>query len=678
METEKRNRHEILPPAPVDRLSVEVRNGLVTLLDQENRPVFPDCSFGIKLTNGSRITTEGIALVQEILEDGRAVLRYPGDTSSPGFETFYRTDEYGIEIQLRVQNTTDQSLAVDTIELLVSPEGFRQTPADEVRVSEMGYQAQSPTHPPKRLAEHEFRPYTVKFPESQIGPMRKEDDTESAITPWMTRIVSTDGETALAGFISAKKYRGFFEFHPAGNGHFFQAVNDTEGIPLEPGKFLESEKLIILTGGDEQELLETYARKTADEMLATPYHGDIKMWGTWVLDHPANPTLTQNRFQRNVDAAVALNDRLGIQIIHVDDSPQRDIGDFRTTPAFPGGYEFLAQYPIEHGFASGLWLVPYVASDQTEVFMDHPDWFIQDYDNGPKLAKHHGGWKRNLYVLDPTHPEASEWMINEFNTLRDMGFTEVKADFIYLMSLEGERYDRTKTGIETFRLGMEHVREGFGDAKILGCQGPTLALVGLVDLNRNGHDINAIWDRGDGIAHSSLKHTILATQQSWYMNNVWWRNNPDSLIARRHNTHLTLPEIHSELSSILLGNGMLELGDDLTELEPESLEMIERIFRLQEKLDGMTARPMGPYSPDGLSEQMLMPRPNRDGVLFGSLSNWDDVQKELVFDPAEWRIPEGQQVLVIDHWSDSSWTTDKPFILPTPPHGTNLLSVQTA
>ena len=92
--------------------------------------------------------------------------------------------------------------------------------------------------------------------------------------------------------------------------------------------------------------------------------------------------------------------------------------------------------------------------------------------------------------------------------------------------------------------------------------------------------------------------------------------------------------------------------------------MIKKIFSWQKQLDGMTARPVGPYSRDGLSENMVMPRPNRDGIIFGSLSNWENSEEELLFNPALWNIHPGQTITLVDHWSGERWETNGPKLLP--------------
>lgn len=687
MERAKRLPIEALPAAPQDRLRVETHDGLVTLVDHENRPAFTNCYFGLELADGTHITTEGITPVEEELEDGTYVLRYLGDETRPGFNAYYRSNGGAVEMQLGVDNTTDKEVRVKRFIVLESKEGFLETPVDEVMHSQMGYQAQGRIHRPRRIKDQEFQAYSERRPECQLGQMPDPNIEFNSTAPWMTRIQTPDGQMALVGFLRAHRYKSHLEFNAStkGNGHRFTAVNNGEEKVLKKDRENFSEPLLIMTGTVEEEhdMLLHYRDRVAEINHAKPILKNIKGWGSWYREYPPTPNINEEIIIRNADAAGALCDELGLEYFQIDDGRQIAIGQWPANAKFPDGDEFLTSYIKSTGLIPGDWIVPFVADNTSWVFQNHPEWFIKDQEGNPKAAKYHGGWEVFLYPLDPTNKDAAEWMKNELHNQREAGYRYSKDDFVYLTAEEGEAFDPDATGVERLRMSMQMTAEAYEDAELLGCQIPFLMAVGLVGANRVGHDIKPIWDEGISHNHSSLKYAVMAVQELWWMNGEpdtgkgWRQNDPDCIIAREHNFSLTDDERLTWLTTVLLANGVFKLSDGLTELEPEGLEKIKRIFELQEQLDGMTARPMGPYTKDGLSELMLMPRPNAEGVTFGALFNWDQAEKGFLFDPQQWKVPEGQTIKIVDQWTGQEWITNEPFYLPpTPLHGTRLLTVQ--
>ena len=80
--------------------------------------------------------------------------------------------------------------------------------------------------------------------------------------------------------------------------------------------------------------------------------------------------------------------------------------------------KWLAEQIKGHGFKPGLWVSPYVISEQSDVFRQHPDWLVQRRDGSPQRI---GNWENEnspgalsevikRYCLDITHPQAADWL----------------------------------------------------------------------------------------------------------------------------------------------------------------------------------------------------------------------------------------------------------------------------
>jgi alpha-galactosidase len=63
-----------------------------------------------------------------------------------------------------------------------------------------------------------------------------------------------------------------------------------------------------------------------------------------------------------------------IEYVRVDDSYQVSVGDWPTlNDKYPRGMPFLSDAIHSHGYKAGIWLAPFLLSERSEVYADHPD-----------------------------------------------------------------------------------------------------------------------------------------------------------------------------------------------------------------------------------------------------------------------------------------------------------------
>jgi alpha-galactosidase len=225
------------------------------------------------------------------------------------------------------------------------------------------------------------------------------------------------------------------------------------------------------------------------------------------------------------------------------------------------------------GFEPALWVAPFIASPQSKLFTEHPDWFVQD-DQGHPLRSDtftFGGWRLGpWYMLDGTHPAAQQYLTQVFRALREQwGCTYFKLDAnAWGAFAQGRRYADEATSVEAYRQGMAAIRRGAGDAFLLGCNHPLWPSIGEIHGSRSSRDIQRSWEAYRGAARENL-------MRNWQNNSLWW-NDPDCLVL---GGKPTAAEESFHIVATYASGGMLLSGDDLTRANDQQLDVIRQCLR---------------------------------------------------------------------------------------------------
>ena len=189
------------------------------------------------------------------------------------------------------------------------------------------------------------------------------------------------------------------------------------------------------------------------------------------------------------------------------------------------------------------------------------------------------------YALDCTNPEVQEHLREIFRTIvQDWGYEYLKLDFIYAAALEGEYFNMQATRAQSYRIGMETIREAVGDKIfILGCGAPIFQSIGLVNGMRVSGDVDPSWlqwtrtvigsDFVPGVANV-MKNSILR----YFFHNKFWVNDPDCLLVRKDKTRLNIEEVKTLTSVIGLTGGQLFLSDNLSTLCEDRLKFFSSLL----------------------------------------------------------------------------------------------------
>jgi len=389
---------------------------------------------------------------------------------------------------------------------------------------------------------------------------------------WGVMAVRFGGTTKglVAGFVTAGRQLGWIELRKDRGEVEWSAGCELDGSPVAPGGAVETETLYLGLAEDVRRGLVDWAQLQARQMrvkLKPVPHG----WCTWygygkegvseqvVLDHA--------RFIAD------RRGRLPLDIIQVDDGYETAYGDWLTSnDRFPGGLAKLAGGIREHGLIPGIWVAPFVAQASSALFKAHPEWMVMD-DTGKPLA-----WevewaepKEPWYAVDGSHPEARRWLRDTFAALRAFGFGYFKLDFLFLGMVPGHR-SAPGTRVAAYRAGLEAIREGAGDAYLLGCTAPYPPSVGLMDGMRVSHDIHP-----GGDLWTTFAEAMRETHQRSYAHRALWNTDHDVLLLRDIGQSGS-DTARAIATSIGMSGGALFAGDPLLDLPEDRLELLAQVL----------------------------------------------------------------------------------------------------
>ena len=405
---------------------------------------------------------------------------------------------------------------------------------------------------------------------------------------------------ALLAFASCRRFVGAFDISAAR----VRAVVDTEGLVLGPGESWELEELVVREGATRGELLADLASRLARNHPRTSYPAPPAGWCSWYC---FGPRVTA---QDVLDNLAAIERGFpDLRFVQIDDGYQPSMGDWLDTgPGFGGRpVQDILREISARGREPAIWVAPFVASPDSKLLREHPEWFVKGDDGKPMPSDRvmFGGWRLGpWYVLDGTHPEVLRHLESLFATMRrEWGVAYFKLDATFWgMMHGGVRHDAKATRVEAFRRGMEAIRRGAGEgAYILGCNHPIWPSLGLIDGSRSSLDIERNWR---SVSRTGRENLL----RGWQNGTLWW-NDPDTLVQTG------LPENEARFHATLVAatGGAMLAGDDLSRLPAEKAPVVRALSRPS----GVAAR----FADLSLSAgEVAMP----DGSTRVALFNWGD------------------------------------------------------
>ncbi len=275
-------------------------------------------------------------------------------------------------------------------------------------------------------------------------------------------LVEHDKGWLLLAFASCQRFGGEFRLYPDGR---LQILMNCEGRALPAGQFWQSEALLCLEGKDREALLAELAQRIEAE------HGSLigqvgerpSGWCSW-YHYYADVSAADIRENLQVRA-----ERFpALRYVQIDDGYQAKMGDWLTPSAkFEQGVASLAAEIKGAGCEPALWVAPFIAEPGSQVFQEHPDWFVKGDDGLPLPSERvtYGGWRctPGTCWMAPTRGAGSPRAGVSYPA-RAVGHPLLQARRQLLGAIHGGRFhDPAATRVEAYRRGMAAILRGAGE-----------------------------------------------------------------------------------------------------------------------------------------------------------------------------------------------------------------------
>ncbi|ACY14533.1 glycoside hydrolase family 36 protein [Haliangium ochraceum] len=451
---------------------------------------------------------------------------------------------------------------------------------EATRVYREGFQSWSPAGSVAATSVQEYPLLPL------IAPMHHHIDApdwgrDDGLLSFLFTLLQTGDERAtLLGFLGQRVGLGTLFLQNRGTSTL-TATLDYGGKRLWPGQSVTGEPLALYRG-QPGTIVERYVKAVAASMDARP---PARSPSGWCSFYELRGKVAAEDIRENA-RVLAAHPEFAAEFVQLDDGYQSAVGDWlRPNRKFPGGLAQVARDIRARGFRPGIWLAPFFAAKRSRLLREHPGWFLRDPRDRPLHVATHVAWKTPLYGLDLSHPAVEAWLGDLFGRLAACGFDYFKADFLFAGVRTGTRFDPALSPVECYRRGLAAIQAAIGPERYLLASGaPIGPSIGLVDGMRVSADNKEVWHeplvaalaRGAGApsAHDCLRNTLTRS----FMHGAWWRNDPDCLLVRDHDTDLTLDEVRLLVTVQGMSGGALFLSDDLANVDLGRLHLAAAVL----------------------------------------------------------------------------------------------------
>jgi len=374
--------------------------------------------------------------------------------------------------------------------------------------------------------------------------------------------------------------------------------------PLAAGDSIDSESFVALPFESDLLLgMEHYADILASELGLTPWQRRVQGrrvpngWNSWSGSGGTGGYGTNIDEDLILDNARFMADQLrdwGIDWFQLDDGYEPTYGDWSWDKTrFPHGGAWLADQIRELGMRPGLWMAPFSASANSQLYLQHSDWFADKTLLGRIIVG-------TDQILDLSNPEVQAWLTALGHTVHDeWGFDWYKLDFGYQSLFGQDFWEEGATREEAWREGLAAIREGLGQDAFLVVVGVIGIDYELADSARVTLDNDPVWEWEPGtpdtdiIDQAGFKPTMRTAGRRWYLQDRVWINHPDLIFFRSNTNDETWPRLSFEQSRAFatwvgLSGGIVKLGDRLVDLQGDAVNVIRSLLPTY----GVPARPL--------------------------------------------------------------------------------------
>ncbi|HYC57816.1 MAG TPA: glycoside hydrolase family 36 protein [Candidatus Binatia bacterium] len=384
----------------------------------------------------------------------------------------------------------------------------------------------------------------------------------SELSWWMTWIGS-EHANLFAGALTAARFRSWVTAWLTEQetvGLRIACGGSGESIRMRAGEGIVSERFHIEAGRDLHAILRRYAdalpsrRRT---VVHAPRAGWNSWYGLWDDGVTEDAVLENARLARPILERIVSSNVEPLHIV-IDDGWQQQWGDWQTNDKFPAGLAGVCSSLAQQGFATGLWLAPLLAHENSRVATQHPDWFVEG-------AEYLHGKRGRMLILDVTRSDVAEHLACVIRSVLDAGIRFLKLDFLFAGTFEGRRA-RNATGMEAYAQAMKILRKAAGDTFVLAVGAPMLGTFEYADSYRIGFDIalEKVGNIGIGPSWPFIANQARSLAARWHLGHATLCD-ADPVLLRE----LPAAEVEAGAWMPALAGGAFFLSDHLPALPDE-------------------------------------------------------------------------------------------------------------
>ena len=262
-------------------------------------------------------------------------------------------------------------------------------------------------------------------------------------------------------------------------------------------------------------------------------------------------------------------------LFQIDDGYETKVGDWLSVDKrkFPNGLKPIVDEAHKKGLSAGIWLAPFVAEEESELFKTRKELFKRDREGN--FVKGGANWS-GFYALDIENPEARAYIEKCLKHYADMGFDFFKLDFLYAVNLVcDEGMSRSMVAEKAY----SYLREWLGDKIILGCGATVFNCIDKFDYLRIGPDVSLIFDDVWFMRHMhreriSTKVTLQNTVYRSFFNGRLFGNDPDVFLLRDDNIKLSARQRKALLTLNALFGSVLMTSDNLGQYDGNKRKLL--------------------------------------------------------------------------------------------------------
>ena len=290
-------------------------------------------------------------------------------------------------------------------------------------------------------------------------------------------------------------------------------------------------------------------------------------------------------YYQNISEKILLRDLDALDkqfnLFQIDDGYETKVGDWLSVDEnkFPNGLKPIVDTAHKKGLSAGIWLAPFVAEEESELFKTRKELFKRDRDGG--FVKCGSNWS-GFYALDLENPDARDYIRKCLHHYADMGFDFFKLDFLYAANLVVDEGTSRSMAAEK---AYSFLRECLGDKIILGCGATVFNCIDKFYYLRVGPDVSLIFDDVWFMRHMhreriSTKVTLQNTVYRSFFNDRLFGNDPDVFLLRDDNIKLSERQRRALLTLNALFGSVLMTSDNLGQYDGKKRKLLSDALTL--------------------------------------------------------------------------------------------------